>query len=110
MININEEDILQKLAAKAVELRKADPNAKLLINEHEAYLVTGIKVTSLRKRRWAGNEPRFYKIGSKIRYNYFDLQDFLESCLCKHATKEVKINIEESLNKIRKKAFSMQSS
>lgn len=84
-VSLYKEDTLQKLASKAATLRKADPNAKLLIDEHEASIVTGFKVASLRKRRWAGDEPQFYKIGSKIRYDYFDLQTFLEGCLCNYA-------------------------
>lgn len=68
------------LADTASQLRAKNPKAKFFIDEHQAELVTGFAVATLRKRRWQGLPPQFYKIGSKIRYDYFELQDFLNSC------------------------------
>lgn len=71
---------LSNLATKASQLRSSDPNARLLLDEHQASTITNLEVATLRKRRWQGLPPRFYKIGSKIRYDYFELQEFLNSC------------------------------
>ncbi len=71
---------LSNLAIKAIRLKATDPNAKLFLDEYQASTMTNLEVATLRKRRWQGLPPRFYKIGSKIRYDYFELQEFLNSC------------------------------
>ncbi len=73
----------QAIVAKATHIREADPTARYLISETEASLVTGLTVSTLQKRRWRGDTPSFYKIGSLVRYNYFELLEFLDDS---HAT------------------------
>ena len=55
--------------------------SKILLNEYKASDVTGLKPATLRKRRWQGLPPRFFKVGSKVYYDRDDLQDFLEGCM-----------------------------
>lgn len=55
---------------------------KILINEQKASESIGLKVKTLRKRRWQGLPPRFLKVGSKVFYDQNDLQSYLESCIC----------------------------
>jgi len=77
---------LQDIASKANQLKNLNPKAKLLLDEYQAANVTGFEVATLRKRRWQGLAPRFLKIGSKIRYDYFELETFLDSCVRKSTT------------------------
>ena len=39
-----------------------------LMDEHEVARVLHVKVTTLRRWRWAGRPPPFVKIGSAVRY------------------------------------------
>ena len=49
-----------------------------LVNEHVAASVLGLKVTTLRRWRWAGfPHLPFHKIGNAVRYNRADLADFV---------------------------------
>lgn len=66
---------------------------KQLLNEHTASEMTGLKVSTLRKRRWQGLPPRFLKVGSKVFYEYDDLQNFLKDCRVSSTTYSEK-NIE----------------
>ena len=50
-----------------------------LINEHEAAEALGLKVTTLRRWRWAGKPPGFLKIGSAVRYDPAELASFVEA-------------------------------
>jgi predicted DNA-binding transcriptional regulator AlpA len=52
-----------------------------LLNETQASEVTGFAVKTLRKRRWEGKAPRFLKLGSKVMYDFDDLQNYLKSCI-----------------------------
>lgn len=52
----------------------------ILLNEQTASEMIGLKVATLRKRRWQGLPPKFLKVGSKVFYKQEDLQKFLESC------------------------------
>lgn len=54
---------------------------RVLLNENDAGKMLGLKVTTLRKRRWAKMPPRFLKIGSKVYYVKQDLEDYLDSCI-----------------------------
>ena len=58
-------------------------NTPLYINEYEAAEISdgSMKVATLRKRRWQGKAPQFYKIGSNVRYDYFELVDYLKGCV-----------------------------
>ena len=48
-----------------------------LIDEHEAARMLGLSVKTLRRWRWAGRQPHFYKIGSAVRYDPEALLDFI---------------------------------
>ena len=48
-----------------------------LVNEHEAAEVLSLSVKTLRRWRWAGKPPSFYKIGSAVRYDVGVLRDFI---------------------------------
>jgi hypothetical protein len=74
-------EALCKLANKAIQLRSLNPKAKFLLNEYQASIVTGFRVPTLRKRRWQGLPPQFLKVGGNVFYDYFYLQDYLESCV-----------------------------
>ena len=50
-----------------------------LINETEAARALGLKVTTLRRWRWAGKGPVFHKIGSAVRYHPDDLTTFIDA-------------------------------
>lgn len=50
-----------------------------LINEHEAARRLGLKVSTLRRWRWQGIGPIFYRIGAAVRYDPRDLADFIEA-------------------------------
>ena len=50
-----------------------------LINEHEAAARLGLKVSTLRRWRWAGAHIRFIKIGSAVRYDPGDIAAFIEA-------------------------------
>lgn len=62
--------------------------SRILINEEEASKITGLKVPTLRKRRWQGLPPRYLKIGSKVYYDQKILEDFLDTCVCTSTTKK----------------------
>ncbi len=51
-----------------------------LVNEHVAASTLGLKVTTLRRWRWAGfPHLPFHKIGNAVRYNREDLSDFIKA-------------------------------
>lgn len=53
---------------------------RVLLNEYQASERLGLAVATLRKNRWAGNPPRFLKVGRKILYDAQDIADYLNSC------------------------------
>ena len=57
----------------------ADTGSSYLINEHEAARRLGLKVSTLRRWRWAGNPPRFVKIGTAVRYDPRDISALIEA-------------------------------
>ena len=63
----------------SVSPNRADPETHL-ITEREAAARLGLKVSTLRRWRWAGkpNLP-FHKIGSSVRYDPQAIQDFIEA-------------------------------
>jgi hypothetical protein len=49
-----------------------------LVNEDEAARILALRVTTLRRWRWAGKGPAFRKIGaSAVRYSLADLEKFV---------------------------------
>jgi hypothetical protein len=52
-------------------------NCENLINEHEAAARLGLKVSTMRRWRWAGTGVPFVRIGSAIRYDPRDLEAFI---------------------------------
>ena len=49
-----------------------------LITERAAAARLGLKVSTLRRWRWAGKPPRFLKIGSAVRYDPRVLAEFID--------------------------------
>lgn len=58
----------------------APPPETQLVNEHQAARYLGLSVKTLRRWRWSGHSPAFYKLGSAVRYSLADLQE-LVACL-----------------------------
>ena len=56
----------------------AIPGTRLL-NEHEAAEALGLKVATLRRWRWAGRGPPFFKIGNAVRYAAEDIDAFIQA-------------------------------
>ena len=54
---------------------------KILLNEYQAAEMTGLKPTTLRKRRWQGVPPYFLKVGSRVFYDQNYLEHFLDGCV-----------------------------
>ena len=51
-----------------------------LVNEDEAARMLALRVTTLRRWRWAGRGPRFIKVGAAaVRYDPLDLAAFIEA-------------------------------
>lgn len=50
-----------------------------LIDEHLAAEYLGLAVGTLRNWRNKGKGPRYFKLGSKIRYTVKDLEKFIEA-------------------------------
>ena len=50
-----------------------------LLHETEAAKILSVKVSTLRRWRWAGKPPRFLKIGSAVRYDPDELADLIEA-------------------------------
>ena len=58
------------------EIDSSSPAAPL-ITEQEAALRLGLKTSTLRRWRWAGDGPRFIKVGAAVRYDPTDLNTFI---------------------------------
>jgi predicted DNA-binding transcriptional regulator AlpA len=48
-----------------------------LLHEAEVAKILSIKVSTLRRWRWAGEGPKFIKIGAAVRYDPQALKDYL---------------------------------
>ncbi len=48
-----------------------------LLHEAEAAKILSVKVSTLRRWRWAGQGPRFIKVGFAVRYDPQQLKDYL---------------------------------
>lgn len=49
------------------------------VNEHAAAEELGTAVATLRRWRWAGRGPAYFKIGSLVRYDVSDLRAFADA-------------------------------
>ena len=49
------------------------------LTEIDVAQILNLKVSTLRRWRWAGKGPRFLKFGGAVRYDPVDLQDFIEA-------------------------------
>ena len=50
-----------------------------LLKEREAAALLSVEVPTLRRWRWSGRGPVFFKIGSCVRYRRADLEAFIEA-------------------------------
>ena len=50
-----------------------------LMNDAEAAQFLGVEVATLRRWRWAGKGPVFYKIGKSVRYDAAKLDAFIDA-------------------------------
>ncbi len=50
-----------------------------LLNETEAARILAMRVTTLRRWRWAGKGPQFVKVGAAVRYDPADLAAFIDA-------------------------------
>ncbi len=57
----------------------ADTTPTYLINEHQVAARLGLKVATLRRWRWAGRGPPFFKIGNAVRYAAEDIDAFIQA-------------------------------
>ncbi len=48
-----------------------------LLHETETAKILSVKVSTLRRWRWAGTGPRFLKVGYAVRYDPQTLKDYL---------------------------------
>ena len=65
-----------RVDVSSTRLRISIPLAPLL-PERQAADVLGLRVSTLRRWRWAGNGPEFIKIGAAVRYDLAVLQAFI---------------------------------
>ncbi len=56
-----------------------DTAARALLNETEAARILAMRVTTLRRWRWAGKGPQFVKVGAAVRYDPADLAAFIDA-------------------------------
>jgi predicted DNA-binding transcriptional regulator AlpA len=60
-------------------IKQATQNtATPLLNEHEVAHRINISVKTLRRWRWANKEIRWIKIGSAVRYDPMDVQQYID--------------------------------
>ena len=70
------------LSQNALEQKQSKPQSTpppCLIDEHEAAARLGLKVATLRRWRWAGRPPHFFKIGAAVRYDPEELASYIEA-------------------------------
>lgn len=49
----------------------------LLVTEKQVAKQLGLKVCTLRRWRWAGEGPRFLKLGGAVRYDPLDIEAYI---------------------------------
>jgi hypothetical protein len=50
-----------------------------LVTEHRAAEILGLKVSTLRRWRWAGRGPEFVKLNAAVRYDPRVLAEFVQA-------------------------------
>jgi hypothetical protein len=50
-----------------------------LVNEYGAAEILGLKVSTLRRWRWAGCGPEYVKLGASVRYDPRALAEFVDA-------------------------------
>ncbi|MGP8244159.1 MAG: helix-turn-helix transcriptional regulator [Bryobacteraceae bacterium] len=50
-----------------------------LLGEHAVAKFYGVSVATVRRWRWLGTGPKFYKLGASVRYRMADLEAYLRS-------------------------------
>ncbi len=80
---------LNTLVASVEKARQSskDFRSKILLTEEEAALLLHVSQSFMRENRYRGEPPVYYKLGSVVRYDYFDLMDYIDSCQ-RHSTSE----------------------
>jgi hypothetical protein len=73
------QNTLNALQAKLAGSHAAPAEHDQLVNEHQAAHVLGLKVSTLRRWRWASRGPPWLKIGSAVRYATGDLRGFVDA-------------------------------
>ena len=86
---LNHEKDIEAFLKKIDHLRTLGDKAKvkILLAEKDAASLLSVSKKWLQNHRYSGNPPRYYKIHDVIRYNLFDLLEFLDSCLT-HSTSQ----------------------
>lgn len=64
---------------KTMTEHDANHQTHRLIKEREAAHILNLKVSTLRRWRWAGRGPRFLKLGGAVRYDPADLSTYIQS-------------------------------
>ena len=85
-------DTVEDLNALVTRVQKAresskDFRSKILLTEEETASLLHVSQSFLRENRYKGVPPVYYKLGSVVRYDYFELMDYLDSCR-RHSTSE----------------------
>ena len=50
---------------------------RTLMDEHELAKLLCLKVSTLRRWRWAGTGPKFIKLGASVRYDPDDIEEYI---------------------------------
>ncbi len=69
---------IQKLIKDKNYVRQED--ASCLLNEFDVAKILGVSVATVRRWRWIKEGPRYWKIGSLVRYSRASLDDYLAKC------------------------------
>lgn len=80
---------LNALVSRVEKARQSskDFRSKILLTEEETASLLHVSQSFLRENRYRGEPPVYYKLGSVVRYDYFELMDYIDSCR-RHSTSE----------------------
>lgn len=57
----------------------AEIQLQALINEHDVARITGLSVATIRRRRLFHQPPKYYKLGSAVKYKPVDVEAWINS-------------------------------